>query len=134
MNKITLIGNLTKDLDVKQTTKGVVANGVIAVTREYNRDITDFITFTLWNKSAENAAKYIGKGSKVAIHGSLHIDANKETDKLYTSVSVESIEFLTPKNDRPNPEPKRDYGDVIEQEKAHVKKMKEETQSTDLPF
>jgi single-strand DNA-binding protein len=134
MNKITVIGNLTKDLDLKETTKGKVANGVIAVTRDYNKDVTDFINFTIWNKAAETAATYVGKGSKVAIHGSLHIDKNN--DKLYTSISVENIEFLTSKlPQEPKPkEKKSEWEDVIEKEKQHIDKMKKENETTDLPF
>ena len=123
MNKITLIGNLTKDIEIKHTPKGSVANGTIAVTRDYNREITDFVNFTLWNKTAETAAKYVGKGSKVAIHGSLHIDKNN--DKLYTSVSVENIEFLTPKTPTDSKEPPKYKSPEIE-------KMKESVE--DLPF
>jgi single-strand DNA-binding protein len=139
MNKITVIGNLTKDLELKETTKGHVANGVLAVTRDYNRDVTDFINFTLWNKAAETAAKYVSKGSKVAIHGSLHIDKNN--DKLYTSISVENIEFLSTKiTQDTKPEatkPKTElynYGQDRESEKEHISQMKEETEKSDLPF
>ncbi len=103
MNKITLIGNLTKDPELSQTPNGVyVCKFVLAVNRNYTnadggRD-TDFFNVTAWRTLGENCAKYLSKGSKVAIQGSLHINSYTDKDGIKRSTPViiaSDIEFLT---------------------------------------
>jgi single-strand DNA-binding protein len=99
MNVIVLIGNLTKDLELRYTSNDkAVANGTIAVKRAYGEE-TDFINFVVWGKQAENAAKYLAKGSKVGISGELNIE-KVETDqgnRYYTKVNARQVEYLDKK-------------------------------------
>ncbi len=101
MNRIILIGNLTKDLEERTTANGKqVVNGSIAVARQFKREgqpETDFFNFVLFGKNAENAVKYLAKGSKVGLVGSVQNRSWDKPDgtKGYTSdVFVDSIEYL----------------------------------------
>ena len=72
MNRIVLTGNITKDLELKQTTSGKsVINFDIGVKRPMQKDTTDFFTIVAWNQTAEYLSKYAKKGSRVAVEGKL---------------------------------------------------------------
>lgn len=76
----------------------------IAVSRDYtnadgNRE-TDFFNITVWRNRAEVCAKYLKKGSKVGIVGSLQnniVEDGKGNRKTYTEINASEVEFLTPK-------------------------------------
>lgn len=106
MNKVILIGNLTKDPELTETPSGVaVCRFSIAVSREYanadgNRE-TDFFNITVWRGRAENCGKYLKKGNKVAIFGSLQNRSYEDKDGIkrnVTEVIANKVEFLTPKS------------------------------------
>ena len=72
MNSINLVGRLTADPEVKQTTSGKsVCTFTLAVNRPRVKDVTDFIHLSAWNQSAEYLASYGHKGSLVAATGVL---------------------------------------------------------------
>ncbi len=105
MNKVYLIGNLTKDVDLGETPSGVnVAQFTLAVSRPYtnangDRD-ADFHKCVAWRTLGEHIAKYCKKGDKLAIVGSLQNRSyeDKDGNKRYiTEVKVDEVEFLTPK-------------------------------------
>lgn len=105
MNKVILIGNLTKDPEQGRTPSGVdFCRFSIAVLRDYanadgNRE-TDFFNITVWRKQAENCLKYLKKGNKVGIVGTLQnrkVEDGKGDIKTYTDVVANEVEFLTPK-------------------------------------
>ncbi len=104
MNKVILIGNLTRDPELTKTPNGVsVCRFDIAVNRDYtNADgqcDTDFFRITVWRNRAENCAKYLKKGNKVAVFGTLNNRsfADKEGIIRYvTDVVAEDVSFLTP--------------------------------------
>ena len=105
MNKVILIGNLTKDPELSETPSGVaVCKFSLAVSRDYtnaegNRD-TDFFNITVWRGRAENCGKYLKKGNKVAIVGSLQNRSYEDKDGIkrnVTDVIANEVEFLTPK-------------------------------------
>ena len=100
MNKVILIGNLTKDLETRETPSGkTVANFSIAVNRPFSND-TDFFNITVWDKQAENCAKFLKKGSKVGIVGYLYnrsYETNDGTKRTITEINATEVEFLTPK-------------------------------------
>lgn len=106
MNKVILIGNLTKDVEVSSTTGGIsVAKFNLAVQRTYaNADgekEADFIGIVAWRKLAELCSQYLTKGSKVAIEGKLqtrNYEASDGTKRYVTEVVAEEIQFLTLKN------------------------------------
>ena len=106
MNKCILVGNLTKDPELTTTSNGVaVCRFAIAVTRDYanaegNRE-ADFFNITVWRGRAENCGKYLKKGNKVAIVGSLQTRSYEDKDgikRTVTDVIANEVEFLTPRN------------------------------------
>ena len=105
MNKVILIGNLTRDPELTETPSGVaVCRFAIAVSRDYaNADgtrETDFFNITVWRGRAENCGKYLKKGNKVAIVGSLQNRSYEDKDGIkrnVTDVVANEVEFLTPK-------------------------------------
>jgi single-strand DNA-binding protein len=73
MNNIQLLGRITKDLEQKITTTGKpVCSFDIAVTRKFDKEITDFIPCVAWNKTCETMCKFVKKGQLIAIDGSLY--------------------------------------------------------------
>lgn len=101
MNNTNLVGRITKDLELKYTTSGkAVCEFSLAVNRIGSED-TDFINCVVWNKQAENLAKYQGKGSLIAASGALRVDTYEvEGNKRYkTYVLVSNIEFLGTKKE-----------------------------------
>lgn len=97
MNKVIFIGNLTKDPEISETTNGVkVCKFTLAVKRKF-ADESDFINIVVWRGLAENCHKYLKKGNKVGVVGSLQIrifDGQDGTKKYITEVNAEEVEFL----------------------------------------
>lgn len=108
MNKAILSGNLTKDLELRETADGKsVANFTIAV-NGYG-DSVNYFSIVVWGNQADNCAKYLKKGSKVGIVGRLQnrsYEANDGSKKYITEVVAEEVEFLTPKQSEETTEPK----------------------------
>ena len=110
MNKVILVGNLTRDPELTETPSGVaVCRFAIAVSRDYaNADgtrETDFFNITVWRGRAENCGKYLKKGNKVAITGSLQNRSYEDKDGIkrnVTDVVASEVEFLTPKGAQPD--------------------------------
>ena len=106
MNKVILIGNLTRDPELTETSSGIaVCRFAIAVSRDYaNADgtrETDFFNITVWRGRAENCGKYLKKGNKVCIVGSLQTRSYEDKDGVkrnVTDVVANEVEFLTPKS------------------------------------
>jgi single-strand DNA-binding protein len=104
-NKVMLIGNLTRDPEVRYTPKGsAVCDIGLAVNRVYTADSGEkveevtFVDITLWNKTAELAGKYLSKGRPVFIEGRLVMDSweDKATGQKRTRLKVvgEQMQFL----------------------------------------
>lgn len=94
MNKVFLIGNLTKDPEMRSTQSGVaVCNFTIAVNRRFKNangeQETDFLNVIAWRQLAELCGKYLAKGRKVAVTGSIQTrtyeakDGSKRTAESY---------------------------------------------------
>lgn len=109
MNKVVLIGNLTRDPELRKTSSGTsVCSFTVAVNRNYtdaNGDRqADFITVQTWRGLAENCAQYLGKGRKVAVVGSLQSRTYEDKDgnkRTVSEVVATEVEFLGTKNDEP---------------------------------
>ena len=115
MNKVNLIGRLTKDPDLRYTQAGKgVASFTLAVNRFKKDDGTDFIKCTCWGTTAENLVKYQGKGSQIAVSGRIRTGSYNDKDgkKVYTTeVVAEEIEYLGSKKDnQSNNDSNQDYG------------------------
>lgn len=101
MNKIILIGRLTKDPDLRYTQNGkAVCSFTLAVDRPYTNQEekeADFINIVVWNKSGENAAKYLTKGRQAAVEGRLQIrtyDGDDGKKRWVTEVVADRVEFI----------------------------------------
>lgn len=103
MNKAILIGRLTSDPTVRQSTEIKVARYALAVDRRFKRDgepTADFINCVVFGKGADFAEKYLRKGTKIAVTGHIQTDSytNKDGRKIYTTdVIVEDQEFCESK-------------------------------------
>lgn len=125
MNSISLVGRITKELELKTTpNEKKVCEFSIAVNR-IGTDKADFINCQVWGKQAENLTKYQGKGSLLGITGSLNVDTYEvEGKKRYkTYVLANNIEYLGTKKEeqqaeQPVEQPKEDpfetFGQQIE--------------------
>lgn len=102
LNRVVLIGRLTKDPELRYTPNGVaVASFTLAVNRtrlnQQGEREADFIPVIVWQKQAENCANYIGKGSLVAIDGRIQVrtyDARDGQRRWVTEVVAENVRFL----------------------------------------
>ena len=105
MNKVFLIGNLTRDPELTETPSGVaVCHFAIAVNRNYSSQDgerqTDFFNCTAWRQTAETVAHYTKKGNKVAVSGSVQLrnyEDNQGVKRTAVDIIVQDVEFLTPK-------------------------------------
>lgn len=139
MNKVFLIGNLTKDPEGSTTTSGIkVCKFTIAVNRNYssvdgNRQ-TDFLPIVCWRNQAENCAKFLKKGSKVGLCGSIQTrtyDASDGTKRYVTEIVADEVQFLSTKSEG--------YGDDIQdlpevQPKRNKIEELKPIEDGDLPF
>ena len=111
MNKITLIGNLTRDPELTQTASGVaVGKFTLAVNRPKTSDgeqQTDFFNCTAWRAVGENIARYSKKGEKLAVIGSVQLrnyEDNQGVKRTAVDIIVTESEFLTPKTSQETPQ------------------------------
>lgn len=105
MNKVWLIGNLTRDPELSETNSGIsVCRFSVAVNRRRTTEgeqQTDFFNVTAWRGLAENVARFCKKGNKVAVTGSIQIRQYEDRDgqkRTSVDVNADEVEFLTPKN------------------------------------
>lgn len=104
MNEIILIGNLTRDPELRSTGTGVaVCNFAIAVNRRQRgadgQQETDFFEVTAWRQLGENCAKYLAKGRKVAVTGQMLSRSYEGKDgqrRTAWGVTADNVEFLSP--------------------------------------
>ncbi len=105
LNKVMLIGNLTRDPELRYTPKGTaVADIGLAINRVWSNDQgqkqedTTFVDVTLWGRQAELAQQYLSKGRGAYIEGRLQLDTwdDKETGKKRSKLKVigENLQFL----------------------------------------
>jgi len=98
MNKVFIVGRLTRQPESRQTPSGVaVTTFSVAVTRRFNRDEADYINVVTWRGLAENCGKYLVQGQQVAVVGELRTrsyDAKDGTKRYVTEVQADDVEFL----------------------------------------
>jgi len=106
MNKVFLIGRLSRDPELRHTTSGMAVCQInVAISRRtgQGRDPeTDFINVVVWDKQAENVARYLAKGRQVAVEGRIQTRSydNNEGKRTYvTEVVANNVEFLGSVND-----------------------------------
>lgn len=124
MNKVILIGNLTKDPELATTNSGIsVCRFTLAVTRNFANSEgereADFLDIIVWRGQAESCHKYLRKGSKCAVVGSIQkrsYDAQDGTKRYVTEIIAESVEFLNSRNSGESQEKVEDKKEVAELE------------------
>ena len=104
LNRVVLVGRLTRDPELKKTTSGAsVTSFTVAIdnlTRNGGEKTTSFIPCTCWNKTAENVAKYCAKGSMVGVDGRLvqrSYEDKSGAKRSVIEVVAESVQFLEKK-------------------------------------
>ena len=106
MNRVVLVGRLTKDPDLRYTPSGVaVASFTLAVNRTFTNQQgereADYINCVIWRKPAENVANFLKKGSLAGVDGRLQTRnyENQQGQRVFvTEVQAESVQFLEPKS------------------------------------
>ena len=107
MNKLTIIGNLTRDPVTRTTQSGVnVCSFTVAVNRrgkkQNGQQEADYFNVSAWNQLAETCQTYLAKGRKVAVVGPVSVHTYQGSDgKTYAQMDVmaNDVEFLTPKSE-----------------------------------
>ena len=109
MNKLTIIGNLTRDPELRTTSTGVnVCSFTVAVNRRGRRDDqssqpeADFFRVTAWRQLADICGKYLAKGRKVCVVGPVSVHTftgNDGTTRASLEVTADDVEFLSSRND-----------------------------------
>ena len=108
MNKVTIIGNLTRDPELRSTRDGTsVCTFTVAVNRrgrsaEAGQPEADFFRVTVWRQLGENCAKYLAKGRKVCVIGPVILDTytgNDGVQRYNLSVTADDVEFLNSRGD-----------------------------------
>lgn len=97
MNNICIIGNLTKDIELKSTQSNrSVCTFTVAVKRPHTKETTDFIPCVAWRQSAEFLAKYARKGSRVGVTGTLtsRVYDDGKSKRTFYEVSADAVELL----------------------------------------
>lgn len=102
MNHLIIIGNLTSDPEARTTSKGTpVTVFTVAVNDPRGAEArdADFFRVSAWRGLAENCAKYLAKGRKVAVCGSVHLNTYESNGKTRATMDViaSDVQFLTPK-------------------------------------
>ena len=134
MNKLTIIGNLVRDPDLRTTTQGKnVCSFTVAVNRKRKvegQPEADYFKVTVWEDRADLCAKYLQKGKKVCVIGSVSVTtytANDGTTKAAMEIKeVIEVEFLSRPQEAPH--------ESKEAEKAVDKQTGFQQVETDLPF
>lgn len=139
MNKLTIIGNLTRDPELRSTTGGLsVCDFTVAVNRRRSNNQNgqpeaDFFKVTVWRERGEVCAKYLAKGKKVCVIGPVSVSTftgNDGTTRATLEVTADEVEFLSPSGQNENQpqqtaQPKRDAQTGYEQVQFNT---------DDLPF
>ncbi|WP_316572294.1 single-stranded DNA-binding protein [Neobacillus sp. YIM B06451] len=117
MNRVVLVGRLTKDPELRYTPSGVpMATFTLAVNRTFSNQQgereADFINCVVWRKPAENVANYLKKGSLAGVDGRIQTRNYEGQDgkRVYvTEVVAESVQFLEPRNSGNRNDNNNDY-------------------------
>ena len=120
MNKAILIGNLTKDPELSTTNSGIsVCRFTLAVSRRFigssGERETDFLNIIAWRSQAENCSKYLRKGSKCAVVGSIQTrsyDAQDGSKRYITEITADEVEFLSSRAGEGMTEKKEDVAEL----------------------
>lgn len=131
MNNITIVGRVVRDFSLKQTQSGVsVATMCVAVDKRNRQDGADFFDVVAWRGTAENCAKFLGKGSQVAVKGRMESRKWQTKDgdnRTSWEIQADDVEFIGGKKEAGNSE----QGNVFESSDPVDSPM---IDNDDLPF
>ena len=109
MNKLFIVGNLTRDPELRTTSSGIsVCSFTVAVNRRRSSNAAagqpeaDFFRVSAWRALGENCQKYLAKGRKVAVTGSVSVSTYQGSDGMTRAtleVNADDVEFLSPKGE-----------------------------------
>jgi len=157
-NSVTLIGNITRDIETRYTPQGTaVADIGLAINRSWKNDggekqeETTFVDITLWGRTAEVAAEYCHKGDPLFISGRLHLDTwdDKQTGQKRSKLKVigEQIQLLgtrqpanttSPASNHPSqrqaPPPARATAPAGKSQPTHDPDLDPDNEPSDIPF
>lgn len=138
MNKVFIIGNLTRDPEMRSTRDGVaVCSFTVAVNRrskgaQAGQQDADFFRVAAWRELGELCHKYLTKGRKVAVTGSVSATAYTAQDgtaRASMDINAAEVEFLSPRDELPQPT----VGEIEKQQRDQQTGM-QQVQDDDLPF
>ena len=144
MNVFCGAGNVTKDPEIYTTQGGVKrANFTLAINRRFanaqgNRE-ADFLPIVAWRQLADFAEKYIVKGKRVGVTGSVQVrsyDAQDGTKRYVTEIVADNIEFLTPRSEETQAEaaPQELPAEVVQARALAIQEQLTEEYDDQLPF
>ncbi|MFV0254847.1 MAG: single-stranded DNA-binding protein [Erysipelotrichaceae bacterium] len=106
MNKVMLVGRVTKDVELRKTNSGTsVASFTVAINRRSSQDNqADFINCVAWNRVAEVMGQYVKKGAQISVEGRIQTrNYEQEGKRVYvTEVVAENVQFLDSRSSREN--------------------------------
>lgn len=137
INKVILIGRLTRDPEIRYTNSGTpVVTVTLAVNRKTsNEDTVDFIDVVLWKKLAELTNRYLKKGSQIACEGRLQVrtyDSESGKRKVY-EVVASNVQFLDRANNADNPRHSEPSGQNITEDNS-TEFFENFTDNDEIPF
>ena len=143
INRVILVGRLTKDPEYRQTPNGVsVATFTLAVNRSFTNSQgereADFINAVVFRRQAENVNNYLSKGSLAGVDGRIQSRSyeNKEGQRVFvTEVVADSVQFLEPKNNnQQNNQPQQQRGQAPAGNNPFANDNNANISDDDLPF
>ena len=152
MNNVSLVGRLTKDVDLRYTASGkAVGNFTLAVNRSFKdangETQADFIPIVVWGKTAENTANFMKKGSQVGVSGgriqTRHYDNDSGQRVYVTEVIANEVAFLETRNSQGQqqggqqqaPQQQQNYQQQAPQQQGGQQNMQPiDISDDDLPF
>lgn len=120
LNKVMVMGNLTRDPEIKHTPKGTaIASLSIAINRHYTtesgerKEEVTYVDIEAWGKLAENCAEHLSKGKQIFVEGRLKLDTweDKQTGEKRSRmrVAADTVQFLTPREGSSSQSRRRDF-------------------------
>lgn len=134
MNKVFLIGNLTRDPELTETSGGIkICRFAIAVNRRSaGGEATDFYNCTAWRGLGETVARYSRKGNKVAVSGSIELRNYEDSQGIKRTgidIIAQDVEFLTPRGNNGD-----DYEPAPSQGGSKKPQLQPFDDDSDIPF
>jgi len=140
-NKVVLVGNLTKDIELRYSQSGsAIANTAIATTRKFTqngerKEEVCFMDITFFGRSAEVANQYLRKGSKILVEGRIKFDqwvAQDGSKRSKHSVIVETMQMLDSKADAQANESQPQHTDYQQQAPQQTQQMPQQQMQIDV--